>query len=273
MSALLKECIKQIIPHGLCEYSIRRHDFLQRGFSNRDASWIALSRRRYEAYCDARLNLLPQKITDRMRVCVDAGANIGNWTACLLDLFEPARVLALECEPRLVEALRNRFRSTPQVTVIDSALAGGRGRAQFHRLQHPAGSSLLRLRPEITKEFERNSWDVVGEIPVNTIGYDELVASEPEVSILKLDIQGAEKAVLLNSESGVKKTKAIIIEMNFTPHYYDEGGFAELHQLLVQKGFGLYRLSSPYHRGGRVLFSDGAYVREDLLQGEAGSSN
>lgn len=268
MSWLITECIKQIIPHGLCEYSIRRHDFLRQGFSNRDASWIALSPRRYGAYCDARLNLLPKEITACVKTCVDAGANIGNWTACLLDLFKPERVLALECEPRLVEALRNRFRTAPQVTVIDSALAAGRGTAPFHRLQHPAGSSLLRPRPEITKEFERNSWNVIGEIPVTTLGYDELVASEQEVSILKLDIQGAEKAVLLNSESGLKKTKAVIIEMNFTPHYYDEGGFAQLHQLLVQKGFGLYRLSYPYHRGGRALFSDGTYVREDLLQGE-----
>jgi FkbM family methyltransferase len=199
---------------------------------------------------------------------VDAGAHKGSWTGCLLDLFKPERVLALECEPILVQELRNRFRTATQVSVIDAALAASRGTAKFHRLQHPASSSLLQPRPEIGKEFQRRSWDVVGEISVNTIGYDELVASEQEVSILKLDIQGAEKTVLLNSESGLKKTKAIIIEMNFTPHYYDEGGFAELHQLLVQKGFGLYRLSYPYQHGGRSLFADGTYVREDLLQVE-----
>ena len=269
MSALIKKYIKQIIPHGLCQYSIRRHDFLRQGFSNQEASWIALSSRRYEAFCNARLNLLPRVITARVKTCVDAGAHMGDWTACLLDLFQPERVLALECEPRLVEALRNRFRTAPQVVVVDSALAGNRGTLTFHRLQHPASSSLLEPRPEIGKQYQAKSWEVIEEIPVNTVGYDELVAHEEEISILKLDIQGAEKTVLTNSEVGLKKTKAVIVEVNFLPHYHNEGGFGDLHQLLVQKGFGLYRLSSPYHRGGRVLFADAAYVREDLLQQES----
>jgi FkbM family methyltransferase len=268
MNEGIKAFIKQFLPHGMCQYSARRHAFLRQGFCNQDASWIALSSSRYEAFCDARLDLLPRTITARLRTCVDAGAHVGAWTSCLLDLFKPERVLALECEPRLVETLQKRFRDVPQVTVMDVALSAGRGTASFHRLQHPASSSLLRPRPEISKEFQRK-WEVKEEIQVQTIGYDELVKSEREVSILKLDIQGAEKMVLTHAEEGLKKTLSLITEVNFTPHYNDEGGFAEIHQLLVQKGFGLYRLSQPYHRGGRALFADFAYVRENLLQGES----
>ena len=249
----------------MCQYSVRRHAFLRQGFSNQEASWNALSSSRYDAFCDARLDLLPAIITNRLNMCVDAGAHVGAWTACLIDIFKPERVLALECEPRLVDALRERFRSTPQVTVMDVALSAGRGSASFHRLQHPASSSLLVPRPEIGKEFQRK-WEVKEEIQVQTIGYDELVKSEREISILKLDIQGAEKLVLTHSDEGLKKTLSVITEINFTPHYYDEGGFGEIHQLLVQKGFGLYRLSQPYHRGGRALFADFVYVRENLLQ-------
>jgi len=151
---------------------------------------------------------------------------------------------------------------------MDMALSAGRGTASFHRLQHPASSSLLVPRPEIGNEFQRK-WEVKEEIQVQTIGYDELVQSEQEVSILKLDIQGAEKLVLTHAAEGLSKTLSLITEVNFTPHYQEEGGFAEIHQLLVERGFGLYRLSQPYHRGGRALFADFAYVRESLLREEA----
>ena len=269
MSDRIKSFIKQFLPHGLCEYSVRRHAFLQQGFSNRDASRIALSPGRYESFCDARLDLLPKEITSRLRTCVDAGAHVGSWTASLLDLFKPERVLALECEPRLVETLRKRFRDAPQVTVMDVALAAGRGTTSFNRLQHPASSSLFQPRPEIGKEYQRETWEVIEKIQVQTIGYDELVKSEQEVSILKLDIQGAEKTVLAHAHEGLNKTLSLIMEVLFTPHYQDEGAFVELHQLMIQKGFGLYRFSQPYHRGGRALFADFAYVRENLLQGES----
>ena len=35
---------------------------------------------------------------------------------------------------------------------------------------------------------------------------------------------------------------------------------------MKDKGFGLYRLSPVYHRGGRALFADAVYVREEILQ-------
>jgi len=107
---------------------------------------------------------------------------------------------------------------------------------------------------------------LIGTVDVRKITYDQLVANEKEISILKLDIQGAEMAMLTASREGLQKTKCIIMEVTFTPHYEGDSGFPELHQFMAQRGFGLYRLSSPYHRGGRVLFADAVYVQEEMLR-------
>jgi len=216
--------------------------------------------------CDARINLLPTEITSSLRACVDAGANAGNWTEILLNLFGPVRVMAVECEHRLVGPLRDRLSAYSCVEVVDAALAESDGIATFHQLRHPAGSSLLKPRAEIVREFAAGSWDVIGEVSVKKISYDRLVAKEAEVSILKLDIQGAEMGVLSNSIEGLQRTKSVIVEVTFTPHYENDSGFAELHRLMAQKGFGLYRLSSPYDRGARALYADAVYVREGILQ-------
>jgi FkbM family methyltransferase len=262
----LKELVKQVVPHGICEYSIRRHDYTRLGIDARQASWIALFPRQYQNFCEARLNLVPKSILSALRTCVDAGAHAGSWTQVLLDRFKPERVIAVECEPRMIGPLKTRFNARPVVTVVDAALAANEGSAKFNQLRHPAGSSLLMPRAEVTKEFLANSWDLIGTVDVRKVTYDQLVANEQEISILKLDIQGSELGVLSNSQEGLSKTKCIIMEVTFTSHYENDSGFPELHLLMASKGFGLYQLSAPFSRGGRILYSDAIYVREDILR-------
>lgn len=265
MSLSLKNILKGLLPHAAVEYSVRRHDYLRLGVPASRATSLAFSASRYRALCDARLNLLPPSILSALRTCVDAGAHAGAWTLALLDVFQPERILALECDPRLVGHLTQTMASLPQVQVIDAALASNDDEAAFHQLRHPAGSSLLKPLDGIAREFEAHSWDVIGEVTVKTVRYDSLVEPESEVSILKLDIQGAEKNVLSASTQGLRRTKSVILEVNFTPHYESDAVFAELHDLMRFKGFGLYRLSPAYHRGGRALFCDAVYLQEQIL--------
>lgn len=261
----VKDVLKQVIPHGVAEYSMRRHDYMRLGINAAEASWIALSFRQYRNLCEARLNLFPSTILSALRTCVDAGAHAGNWTQALLDRFHPQHVIAIECEPRLVGPLQARFSALPSVVVVNAALGASAGTASFHQLRHPAGSSLLKPRPEVVREFAANSWDVIGTVEVRKISYDQLVADEDEISILKIDIQGSEMGVLGSSREGLRKTKSILMEVTFTSHYENDAGFPELHQLMASKGFGLYRLSPPYHRGARILYADALYLQESLL--------
>jgi FkbM family methyltransferase len=263
---MLKEIVRQIVPHGLCEYSVRRHEYMRLGLSPSRANWMALSARRHRRLCDARLELVPRIILSKLRTCVDAGAHSGSWTEVLLECFKPERVIAVECEPRLVERLHKKFAGSPAVRIIDAALGAGQGTATFHQLRHPAGSSLLKPRADVKQQFLDNSWDVIGTVEVRKIDYDQLVDSEDEISILKLDIQGAEMEMLAASRDGLQKTKCIIMEVTFTSHYDGDSGFAELHQFMKEREFGMYRLSPAYHRGGRVLFADAVYVREEILR-------
>jgi FkbM family methyltransferase len=260
-----KNLVKNILPQMACEYSIRRNTYIRLGFDSTEATRKAFSLRRYQAMCDARLNLLPREIASTLRTCVDAGAHLGSWTHALIEVLTPERVIAVECEPRLVEQLSKTFASHPGVRVVNAAIAESNGNAKFYQLRHPAGSSLLKPNASIGKEFEVNSWDVIGEATVRKISYDNLVEEESEISVLKLDIQGAEREVLMNSGEGLRKTKSIIMEVLFTPHYENEAGFSELHDLMRRKDFGLYRLSPPYDRGGRALYADAVYVREEIL--------
>jgi FkbM family methyltransferase len=267
----LKDLVRPLIPQGICDYSVRRNEYLRLGFSAQESNSAAFSLDRYRALCESRLNLVPKAIISSLRTCIDAGAHEGSWTGALVRNFAPERVIAVECEPRLVKPLTARFGGNSAIRVVKAALAGTEGIAKFHQLRHPAGSSLLKPRPETAREFAAQSWDVLGTVDVQKISYDRLVADEEEISILKLDIQGAEMDVLSNSHDGLAKTKAILMEVTFTSHYENDAGFPELHSLMGKKGFGLYRLSPPYHRGGRILYADALYIREEVLRKLAGN--
>jgi FkbM family methyltransferase len=236
------------------------------GLPNQRASALAIRASDYTAIRDARLDLVPKEVTAQLRTCVDAGAHEGSWTKALLRIFRPQRVLLVECEPRLIGHLQNGIGKLPGTQVVNAALSGENGTADFYQLRHPAGSSLLKPRDDIGEQFERKSWDVVNRARVETVSYDRLVDAEEEVSILKLDIQGAERRVLRESVSGLGKTKAIIMEVLFLSHYEEDFTFPDLHTLMKQRHFCLYRMSDVYHRGGRALFADAVYVREDILE-------
>src|SRR5579863_3497764 len=96
----LKNLAKQMLPHGVTEYSVRRHAFLRMGLTNRRASALALRAEAYRAVRDARLDLLPREITAHLRTCVDAGAHEGSWTRALQSVFHPELVVLVECEPK-----------------------------------------------------------------------------------------------------------------------------------------------------------------------------
>jgi FkbM family methyltransferase len=263
----LKVFAKKILPQAICDYSIRRHDYIRLGFRPGAASRMAVTESKHRAMCDARLHLLPRSILWRLRTCVDAGAHTGSWTKALLDLFCPECVMAVECDPRLLGPLRKAMEALPCVQIVDAALSDCDGSTGFFQLSHPASSSLLSARPEITAEYAEGSWAVVGQTEVRKISYDTLVATEKEISILKLDIQGSEKSMLAGSTSGLKKTKSVIIEVPFVSHYETDACFPELHGLMSQKGFALYGMSSAYRQhSGRALWADAVYVREDVMR-------
>ena len=79
----LKSVLKQLLPNGICELSVRRNAYLRMGFPNRRALFEAFDIGRYQAVCDARLDLIPPEITQRLSTCVDAGAHTGTWTRAL----------------------------------------------------------------------------------------------------------------------------------------------------------------------------------------------
>jgi hypothetical protein len=82
-----------------------------------------------------------------------------------------------------------------------------------------------------------------------------------EVSLLKIDVQGFEKAVIAGARETLARTNFLLVELNYMPQYVGGSWFGDLHELLTREhSFVLVDTSKPLRLNGRASMSDGLYV-------------
>lgn len=251
--------------HGPAELA----SFLRLGDLSGYASAIRFARRHgvsplvYPAGREANIDMLPDWVDPRTGVVLDIGANQGDWTANLLRVFPESTVIAAEpgSEPRAV--LERRFADAQNVRIDPRAVSDvpGDGRLLPHE-----GERLLLAQPPRTGaapalRSARGPTTLIETVTVETVALDDLVGDRP-VSVLKLDVQGGELAVLRSGRQVLENTAAVLVEVLFLPHYEGDATFPDLHESMAEIGFALIDLSAPFRLdGGPALWADACYAR------------
>jgi FkbM family methyltransferase len=129
-------------------------------------------------------------------VCFDIGANVGLYT--LLFGKHASRVVSFEPAPRNIRYLHRIVESNRlgNVTIVPLALSDRLGLARFDPGVNPA---MGRLSAE-------------GELPAATVSLDEYVQRfGPAPSVLKIDVEGAEQAVLTGGAETIRAHRPRIL--------------------------------------------------------------
>lgn len=211
------------------------------------------------------LALFPPGHWPKLKCVVDVGANVGQWANALLDLVSPEKLIAIEPGPTAFARLRERFGKRPNVQLHNVAVGGSDGVTTLRMTRDSTGASVLPPRVEM-RELIGSNWAVESEVecPMRTL--DTLLAQLPEISLLKIDVQGYEKEVLAGGKQSLGKTKFLLIELNYMPQYAGGSWFGEMHELLTcEYGFVLVNATKPLCLNGRASMSDGLYVNEALV--------
>lgn len=219
--------------------------------------------RRYPAAHLARLHLVPGHVRLRDGLVVDVGANVGDWTLEVSRALPGARVLALEPVPALYERLKQRTRHLPTVRTVRAAAHRESGSVTFHLTQSDLFGSLLEPHAFGVSAYG-DSIRKRGDIVVPARSLDELVGGD-RVSLLKIDVQGADLPVLAGAKRALAQTQAVLIEANFVPQYEGGSTFAEIHDALTGEGFRLWNWQNDPARApdGSILWTDACYARAD----------
>lgn len=184
-------------------------------------------------------------------VVVDVGAAHGGFARQCAGIFPAARYVLVEPLSEFHAGLAEVAAHIPACRVEPVAASGTAGEVTFNVHPDLYGSSLF---------LENEDSDVNG-VPrtVRTATLDQLV-TEPGQVLLKIDVQGAEMAVLGGATGLLERCAYIIVEVSFLKFF--KGGVLahEVIAWMAARGFALYDVLGLAHRP-----LDGALAQADLV--------
>jgi FkbM family methyltransferase len=181
---------------------------------------------------------------------------VGEWSAAVLSVSNPDRLLAVEPDPRPLPALRRRLGT--KASIVEAAVGSSEREIHFNLCAHTHGSSALQPRSEMN-EYYGFGYTVDDTIPIRQVTLDSLTVGWTRVDILKIDVQGYELEVLRGAENTLKITEWLLVEANFRSHYDGDSLFPQLHEAIAQLNFRLAGISPPFSIHGEVMWCDVLY--------------
>jgi FkbM family methyltransferase len=172
-------------------------------------------------------------------IAIDAGANIGNWSAEFLKRLPTAQVISFEPSKVAFTKLSERFTNDNRVNCVNSAL--GKINEDSILYSDEGGSGLGSLTQRRVEHFNIN-FGHQEEIQVQTLDSWINKNKVKSPNVLKMDIEGHEYDLLLGATETLKNIKVVQFEFggsNIDTRTY----FQDFWYFFQNLGFTIYRLT------------------------------
>jgi len=199
-----------------------------------------------------------------VRTLVDIGAHEGLFARRAALIFPLERAILVEPLAEYARALRGL--NLPGATVVQKALADKVGRSTFSVNSTAQASSLREINSAMGREYALDM-KVSNTVEVETTTLDMLCEELGlgAIDLVKIDVQGAERELLLGAGRSLPRIRYLQIEVLFVEHYIGCADFFEIHRMLNQSGFRLCRfLDSSCNSRGHMLQADAIYANSNI---------
>ncbi len=196
---------------------------------------------------------------------LDVGANSGQYARRLRSESNYAGKI-VSFEP-ITEAFNELSRAASGDALWEArnfALGAEESELKLNVAANSVSSSFLEIEDQHVDSAPESHF--VSKQPVRVMPLDRILpelASQGQQILLKLDVQGYERAVLDGAKSSLSKIKAIQVELSLVPLY--DGGplFYEMVGFLQDQGYTLIAVEPGFsdERTGQMLQVDGIFVR------------
>ncbi len=139
-------------------------------------------------------------------VCIDVGCHKGDLLAIMMRLAPSGRFFAFEPLPGFYNRLNKKYGSDPRVVLSPKALSDvHQAEAEFNYVLSNPGYSGLKRR----KYYQPDEIDV--KISVSTDLLDNIIKESDQISLIKIDVEGAEFGVLKGGVSTIRRDMPFIV--------------------------------------------------------------
>lgn len=262
--AAIKRILRACAPHFLVQLNDTRRKLAP--VSNR-AWWDACFSDKPLALDRSRFSILPAEFKRPLSFVVDIGANEGQWIDSLTKLVPVSGIWIFEPNPEAMKVCKRRLERLSGISYFDVAVGDVASQIELHVTASSDFSSVLQPRSEfLQSHYGANAADVVNTIKVKSCTLDSLVPESQWVDLLKIDVQGFERAVLAGARRVLSKTSTVLIEANLLSHYAGDDTLPALWNELAGCGFSFWNFSPPYlGKDGRALWADAVFVKSKAM--------
>ena len=197
---------------------------------------------------------------DAVHTLINVGAHEGLYAGRAARYFSLERTILVEPLPKFAGNLRKL--NLPGQEVVEAAMSDKVGEATFTVSNTEQASSLLEINPAMSGAYNLDMSESQ-RITVRVTTLDQTVSDLgiQSIDLLKIDVQGAERALLAGASSALQKTKYVQIEVLFVEHYQGCAQFFEIDSIMTGAGFRLCRLVDFSHAAdGTLLQADAVYL-------------
>jgi FkbM family methyltransferase len=184
---------------------------------------------------------------------LDLGANVGYYTALLSKLYPVPNIVAVEASPSIFSILKKTcvLNKIQNVTLINKAISDEDG---SHVEFYEKHSMSTFLKEYLTVLSPGSDTEKLQKVVVQTLTIDNLVETMnfEEISLLKIDIEGAEVLALKGAMETLRKRKI----KNILIEYHSVKNYDLLIKILEQLEY-IYSVDSRYEISKDVKYVNG----------------
>jgi FkbM family methyltransferase len=223
---------------------------------------MTLDRARAEWHCLR--SILAAK---RINLVVDVGANSGQFGQWIRKVGYKGRLISFEPLPAAHARLREAASSDNLWTVAPRmALGRESGTININVAANSVSSSILPMLAAHVDAAPQSAYTAVETTPLNRLD-DVCTLLGSDHLLLKIDVQGYEKAVLDGAPKLLTKCEAIMLEMSLKPLYQGQSLAIDLWGYLRRKGFEACYFHPGFcdPRSKQMLQMDGIFIRDNCI--------
>ena len=220
---------------------------------------MSLSRAQADRRCVAAI-LKEQQIN----VVLDVGANIGQFARWIRNAGYAGNIVSFEPLSDAHQKLSQMAkRDSRWIVAPRMALGSVSGRIEIHVARNGVSSSILPMLAAHKDAAPDSTYVEAQSVVLNRLD-DVYSISQEDRLLLKVDVQGYERAVLDGAACLLRNCRAVIIEMSLVPLYEGQSLAMELWAHLMRVGFQACYFNPGFRdpRSGRMLQMDGVFVRQ-----------
>lgn len=195
---------------------------------------------------------------------LDIGANTGQFGAALRRAGFGGRIVSVEPLVDAYAQLTDRIAGDAAWSAERAAVSDTAGTLTINVAGNSVSSSVLPMLDRHAAAAPQSRYVATEEVPATTV--DELVTRhglQPDATLLKVDVQGYEKAVLDGAVKTLDSFAAVRCELSLAPLYDGQALLPAMVEFLADHGLDLWMIEPGFREPhtGRLLQLDGVFFR------------